>query len=371
MHYHNIAAVLIIFIVLFRPIVHNAPFFLQISDKLLFVPLCFGKEHRPCKGTLTVGFLLVSIILFVKIPCLFIQIIEGFMLQPADELLEAVCQMSDLVVVFLIHMNHRRLSLRAASTVVQENHIVSGAWAVADSHTDSGIFPLIDHKLAAQFPAEGIALFPSNTKNSCNGHMIFRPAGRLITGTAGIYRNAAVVLLHQPDVGGGQLVAQFLLHAGDQLIGRRLTDIFFQCIPIIVPEVSKVEVLERGVARHEFFLLVSAVLAFPNLRLAFTDHYCSIFVLWIQLCPPLGVGDSFLFLTVKILISISHPHIPLCLVFSFFSDGLQHLNGAKQSLIPFVVGSVLVVVANNGVIFQCPRQCVGNVVVPPLPRNGI
>ena len=27
------------------------------------------------------------------------------------------------------------------------------------------------------------------------------------------------------DVGGGQLVAQFLLHAGDQLIGRRIADI--------------------------------------------------------------------------------------------------------------------------------------------------
>ena len=31
-----------------------------------------------------------------------------------------------------------------------------------------------------------------------------------------------------PDIGGGQLIAQFLLHAGDQLIGRRIADILFQ-----------------------------------------------------------------------------------------------------------------------------------------------
>jgi len=149
------------------------------------------------------------------------------MLQSTNKFLKAVCQMGHLVVVLLIHMDHRRLSLGAAGPVVQEDHIVSGAGTVTNGHTDSGIFPLIDHKLAAQFPTQGISLFPSNTQNSCNGHMIFRPTGRLIAGIAGIHRDAAVVLLHQPDVGGRQLVAQFLLHAGDQFIGRQITDILF------------------------------------------------------------------------------------------------------------------------------------------------
>ena len=46
--------------------------------------------------------------------------------------------MGNLVVVFLIHMDYRRLSLGTASPVVQENHIVSGAWTVADGHAWAG-----------------------------------------------------------------------------------------------------------------------------------------------------------------------------------------------------------------------------------------
>ena len=69
------------------------------------------------------------------------------------------------------------------------------------------ILPLIDHKLASQLSAEGAALFPPDAENAGDGHMVFCPTGRLIAGIAGIHRNAAVVLLHQPDVGGGQFVA--------------------------------------------------------------------------------------------------------------------------------------------------------------------
>lgn len=65
-----------------------------------------------------VGFLLVGVIF--KILCIFIRIIEGFMLQSADKFLKAVCQMGNFIVIFLIHMDYRRLSLRAASPVVQE-----------------------------------------------------------------------------------------------------------------------------------------------------------------------------------------------------------------------------------------------------------
>ena len=113
------------------------------------------------------------------------------------------------------------------------------------------------------------------------------------------------------------------------------------------------------------------MLVFPNLRLTFPDYRCGIFILWVQFCPPLGIVDSFLLLAVEILIAVGHPHIPLRLVLSFFSDGLQHLNGAKQSLIPFVVGGSLIVIADNGVVFQCPRQRVGNAVVPTVLRDGI
>ena len=117
-----------------------------------------------------VGFLLVGVIL--KTLCIFLRIIEGFMLQSADKFLKAVCQMGNFIVIFLIHMDYRRLSLRAASPVVQENHIVSGAWTVADGHTDGRILPLIDHKLTAQLSTEGAALFPSDSENAGDGHMI-------------------------------------------------------------------------------------------------------------------------------------------------------------------------------------------------------
>ena len=94
------------------------------------------------------------------------------MLQSADKFLKAVCQMGDFIVIFLIHMDHRRLSLGAAGTVVQENHIVSGAGTVADGHADGRILPLIDHKLAAQLSTEGAALFSSDAENAGDGHMI-------------------------------------------------------------------------------------------------------------------------------------------------------------------------------------------------------
>ena len=174
-----------------------------------------------------VGFLLVNIILFVRILYIFIRIIQGFMFQPPDKFLEAVCQMRDLVVVFLIYMDHSWFSPGAAGPVVQKDHIMPSAGTVTDSHTNSRILPLINHKLAAQFSAEGAALFPSDTENAGDGHMILCPAGRFIAWIAGVPWYSAVMLLHQPDVGGRQLVAQLILHAGNQLIRRRFTDIFF------------------------------------------------------------------------------------------------------------------------------------------------
>ena len=368
-HYHSVIAVLIVFVALIRLLIYDAPFFPQIPNQLLLVPLCFGEDHRSGKGALTVSFLLVGVIL--KILYIFIRIIQGFMLQSADELLKTVCQMGNLVVVFLIHMDYRRLSLGAAGTVVQEDHIMSGAGAVADGHTDGRILPLIDHKLAAQLSTEGAALFSSDAENAGDGHMVICPAGRFIAGIAGVHRNAAVVLLHQPDVGGGQLVAQFLLHAGNQLIGRRITDIFFQCIPIIIPEVGEVETLKGGITGHEFGLLLPSALAFPNFRLTLLNHRRGIFVLRVQLRPPLSVGNGLCLLLIEILIAVGHPHIPLRLVLAFLPDGLQHLNGPQKGFVSLGFQSTFVMVPDDGVVLQCTGQGVGGAVVPPVLRDGI
>ena len=200
--------------------------------------------------------------------------------------------------------------------------------------------------------------------------MVICPAGRFIAGIAGVHRNAAVVLLHQPDVGGGQLIAQFLLHAGDQLIGRRIADILFQRIHTVVPEVGEVEALEGGITGHEFGLLPAA-LAFPDLRLTLLNHRRGIFVLRVQLCPPPGVGNGLFLLTIEILIAVGHPHIPLRLVLAFLPDGLQHLDGAAQGLVSLIARGALVMVPDNGVVFQRPCQGVGGAIVPPVLRDGI
>ena len=293
------------------------------------------------------------------------------MLQSADKFLKAICQMGDFIVIFLIHMDYRRLSLGTASPVVQENHIVSGAWTVADGHADGRILPLIDHKLTAQLSTEGAALFPSDSENAGDGHMVLCPTGRLIAGIAGVHRNAAVVLLHQPDVGSGQLVAQFLLHAGNQLIGRRITDIFFQCIPIIIPEVGEVKALKGGITGHEFGLLLPAALAFPDLRLTLPNYRRGIFVLRVQFRPPLSVGNGLCLLLIEILIAVGHPHIPLCLVLAFLPDGLQHLNGPQEGFVSLGFQSAFVMVPDDGVVLQCTGQGVGGAVVSPILRDGI
>ena len=48
-HHHSIAAVLLIFGALVRLLIHNVPFFPQIQEQLLLVPLRFRKKDRPDK----------------------------------------------------------------------------------------------------------------------------------------------------------------------------------------------------------------------------------------------------------------------------------------------------------------------------------
>ena len=200
----------------------DVPLLLHVPDELLIVPFSLGQQHKAGEDAGAVGVRFLGRFRFLV--RIFIE--GGFRLQPTDKLLEAVRQMGDLVVVFLIHMDHRRLPLGAAGLVVQEDHVVPGAGAVADGHADGRIPPLIDHKLASQFSAEGATLFPPDAEDAGDSHMILCPAGGFVGGVAVVHRDAAVVLLHEPDIGGGQLVAQFFFHTGDQLVGGRVADIF-------------------------------------------------------------------------------------------------------------------------------------------------
>ena len=299
----------------------DVPLFLHVPDELLLVPLSLGQQHKAGEDAGVVGVRFLGRFRLI----VFIFVEAGFRLQPADELLEAVRQMGNLVVVFLIHMNNGRLPLGAAGPVVQENHVVPGAGAVADGHADGRVLPLVDHKLAPQFSAEGASLLPSDAEDAGDGHMVLCPAGGFVGGVAVVHRDAAVVPLHEPDIGGGQLVAQFFLHTGDQLVRGRVADIFLQGVLVIVPEVCKVEALKGNGAGNKLGFLFPPGLApaLCDLLLALLDHRRGILVLRVQLRPPLGVGDGLFLLMVEILVSISHPHIPLGLVLAFLPNRFQ------------------------------------------------
>ena len=60
-----------------------------------------------------------------------------------------------------------------------------------------------------------------------------------------------------------------------------------------------------------------------NLLLTRLNHRRGVLVLRVQLRPPLGVGDGLFLLMVEILVSISHPHIPLGLVLAFLPNQFQ------------------------------------------------
>ena len=66
----------------------------------------------------------------------------------------------------------------------------------------------------------------------------------------------------------------------------------------------------------------------------------------------------------EILIAVGHPHIPLRLVLALLPDGLQHLNSLQERLIPLVVGGTLLMVPNDGVVFQRPCHGIGGAIVP-------
>ena len=101
------------------------------------------------------------------------------------------------------------------------------------------------------------------------------------------------------------------------------------------------------------------------------NHRRGVLVLGVQFRPPLGVGDGLFLLSMEILVSVGHPHIPLGLVLALLPDGLQHLNGAPQGLFCLVVGRLLLMVAQNCIVLQRPGHGVGGAVVSPVFRDGI
>ena len=162
---------------------------------------------------------------------------------------------------------------------------------------------------------------------------------------------ARVVFLHN-DV-------PFFFHVPDELL----------FVPFSLGQEDKARKNARVVCL--IFVLIRRPGALDNLFLALPDHSLGIFILRVQFRPPLGIGDGFLLLFIEILIGIRHPHIPLRLVLALLPDGLQHLDGTPQGLFSFVIGGPLLMVAQDGVVLQCPSQGVGGAVVSPVLRDGV
>ena len=158
---------------------------------------------------------------------------------------------------------------------------------------------------------------------------------------------AGVVFIHR-DV-------PLLLHVPDELL----------LVPFSLGQQHK--------AGEDTFVVALALSLAPlvDLFLALLDHSRGILILGGQFRPPLGVGDGLFLLMVEILVSISHPHIPLGLVLAFLSDGFQHLDGAPQGFFCLVVRRLLLMVSQNGIVFQRPGQSVGGAIAAPVLRDGV
>ncbi|MNI40220.1 hypothetical protein D3C73_944340 [compost metagenome] len=89
---------------------------------------------------------------------------------------------------------------------------MAGRRAVTDDYADIRIAPLFNHKPAPEFTADRIFLVPADTQNTCNGNMVFGPGGWLIRRITGCIRHAPIVLLHQCQVGGWQLIAKLIFN---------------------------------------------------------------------------------------------------------------------------------------------------------------
>ncbi|MNE87808.1 hypothetical protein D3C80_1850460 [compost metagenome] len=71
----------------------------------------------------------------------------------ADKGLKIRCQVRNIIICLLIHMDHLRLSILAAVPVIQHDHIMTGRGTVADDHSDIRVAPFLNHERAAKVAA--------------------------------------------------------------------------------------------------------------------------------------------------------------------------------------------------------------------------
>ncbi|MNI35998.1 hypothetical protein D3C73_900360 [compost metagenome] len=88
---------------------------------------------------------LSQILLFVLLG----RIEDLFIYQAAYKALEIFGEKGNLVIRFLIHVDHCRFAVPAAGPVIQHDHIMSCGRAVPEYHANIGITPFFNHELAA------------------------------------------------------------------------------------------------------------------------------------------------------------------------------------------------------------------------------
>ena len=187
----------------------DVPQFLQVANQSGFVPVPFGKKREPEKRSasglilriLCVRRVVVFVVDSVALVLFLVRFFEdGVVLKTANELLEAVGQVRDSVVQFLVDVYNGGFALRSARAIVQKDHVVPGTRAVANGHTDRRVPPFARHESAAQVATEGIGFVASDAEDAGDRYVVFGPARRFVGRKARIDGNPAVMPLHKPDV---------------------------------------------------------------------------------------------------------------------------------------------------------------------------
>ena len=121
-----------------------------------------------------------------------------------------------------VGIQHLRLAVHAALAVIQKYQRAAGLDGVADGYADAVFMPPAFGEIAAaEAPAQGIGRFAADAENVGDLNKIAKLVRVGADGKPAAIDQTTVVLLHQLDIAGGQLVAQLLLHvADDAVVGR-------------------------------------------------------------------------------------------------------------------------------------------------------
>ena len=95
-------------------------------------------------------------------------------LQATNKRLKILCEERDLVILFLIDMNHFRFTGWTTFPVVQTKHIVTGGRTISKVDADWGITPLVNPEAATKLAAQRVYFIAPYGIETVDRNMIVR-----------------------------------------------------------------------------------------------------------------------------------------------------------------------------------------------------